>query len=96
MSSGEMSQAYELKTDPEVFQASFEGKRPWEIRFNDRDFKVGDRVIARETRFTGKEMAEGKPLEWTGRSYRGTIEYILQGAIYGLGDGWVIFTLAID
>ena len=39
---------HHLKTKPEYFQAVINGKKPFEIRLNDRDFKQGDRVILEE------------------------------------------------
>ena len=42
-----------LKTLPDYFQAVIDGKKPFEIRENDRDFKVGDRVILEE--YLGKK-----------------------------------------
>ena len=39
---------HHLKTKTEYFQAVIDGKKPFEIRFNDRDFKSGDRVILEE------------------------------------------------
>ncbi len=79
---------HELKTDPEVFQLSFDGKKGYEIRFNDRDYKVGDRLVLKETRFSGEEIKAGKPLEYTGRSLGCNITSMVCG--YGLDDGWVI------
>ena len=35
---------HELKTLPEYFDAVFMGKKNFEIRKNDRDYKVGDYV----------------------------------------------------
>ncbi len=40
-----------LKTLPEYFQAIIDGKKPFEIRCNDRNFKTGDFYILEE--FTG-------------------------------------------
>jgi hypothetical protein len=82
-----------LKTDPDVFQASFEGLKNFEIRFNDRDYKAGDYVDLRETQYSGEEMANGKPLEYTGRAIEAEIKYVLTGGKYGLSEGWVILAL---
>lgn len=43
---GEMT--HHLKILPEYFQGVINGKKPFEIRYNDRDFKKGDRVILEE------------------------------------------------
>lgn len=86
-----MSETHELKTDPEVFQASFWGKRDYEIRYNDRDYQVGDTLILRETEFSGEEMKQGKPLRYTGLKMTRTICHVLTG--YGLQDGWVILAV---
>lgn len=88
-----MTQTHNLKTDPKVFEQSLLGNKPWEIRFNDRDFQDGDIVYLEETSYSGQEMKEeGKPLEYTGRYIKGVIDYVLHGPSYGLEDGWCIFT----
>ena len=79
---------FTLKTDPAVFQDVLDGKKTFEIRFNDRGYQVGDLIVLKETRFTGQQMREGSPLIYTGREMQKQISYILSG--YGLQDGWVI------
>lgn len=39
---------HHLKTMPEYFQAVIDGRKPFELRENDRDFKVGEKVILEE------------------------------------------------
>lgn len=75
---------HHLKTDQGVFQASLDGKKPYELRFDDRGFEVGDILCLEETQFTGEEMKDGKPLVYTGRVLRREVIHILRGPIYGL------------
>jgi len=84
---------HELKTDPDVFDAVVRGEKKFEIRFNDRDFCVGDLLILRKTRYTGEEMKNGKPLEYVNGYFACYVTYILHGAIYGLKEGWVIMSI---
>lgn len=85
-------QTYELKTDPEVFDAVAAGLKTFEIRYDDRGYQVGDQLILRNTRYTGAEMKQGKPLEYLDE-YGATVSHILRGPCYGLADGWVIMSL---
>ena len=82
-----------LKTDPDQFHYSWLGKKNFEIRYNDRDYKVGQTITLRETYFTGKEMEEGSPLEYTGREIDRRIMHITEGSTYGLAEGWVVMAL---
>lgn len=86
---------HELKTDPDVFDAVADGRKPFEIRLNDRDFRVGDGLRLRRTRDTGWAMKNtGAPLVYTGEACERVVTYVLHGPQYGLADGWVIMSLA--
>jgi hypothetical protein len=84
---------HRLKTDQEVFQSVVDGFKNYEIRYNDRNFNVGDELWLRETEYTGEEMKNGKPLEYTGRTMEVQVIHILRGPIYGIKEGWVIMTI---
>ena len=79
---------HHLKTDSDLFEKSLEGIKKFEIRLNDRNYSVGDVLILKETKFSGSEMKEGKPLEYTGRTKVVSVSYILEG--YGLKENWVV------
>lgn len=82
-----------LKTDPHVFQKSWDGLKNFEIRYNDRNYQVGDVLRLRETRYSGEEMKQGKPLEYTDRVLTVEVKYALDGG-YGLADGWCILDVS--
>lgn len=81
---------HELKTDPAVFAAVAAGTKTHEIRFNDRDFQIGDVLHLRETLATGEAMRAGVPLEYTGRHALREVSHVQTG--YGLVDGWCILS----
>jgi hypothetical protein len=81
-----------LKTDSVVFQAVLDRLKTYEIRFDDRDFHIGDTLLLKETKSTGEAMKKGKPLVFTGREITKKISHILRGPIYGLEEGWVILS----
>lgn len=89
------SRLHELKTDPETFEGVWTGDKTHEIRRNDRDFKIGDTLRLRETRYTGQEMLgpESHPLEYTGREATRIVSHIQEG--YGLVPGWVLLSFAL-
>lgn len=75
---------HELKTEAEYYQAIEEGLKAFELRKNDRDFKVGDMLVLEETINGIKTGRELDPLE---------IIYVLQGGKYGLEKGYCILQL---
>lgn len=56
-----------LKTLPEYFQAVIDGKKPFEIRNNDRNFKTGDLYILEE--YTGYKDVPECPDYYTCKHY---------------------------
>lgn len=74
---------HRLKTLPEYYEAALSGEKTFELRKDDRGFRVGDvlRLMEWENdRYTGREM-----------SWR--VKYILRGPVYGLAEGWCILAL---
>lgn len=86
---------HELKTDPEMFQATYKGFKTFEIRKDDRGYKENDELLLRETLYTGEEMKAGKPLHYTGRELIAIVIHILRGPVYGLAGGWCIMSVSL-
>ena len=84
--------SHTLKIDPAVFADVLSGAKTFEIRFNDRDFQVGDTLRLLETEHDGADMKSGAPLIYTGREVTKTVSHILTG--YGLADGWCCLSFA--
>lgn len=80
-----MGEIHELKTYPQYFQQTMDGKKNWECRKNDRRFHVGDTVI----------LKEWDNIRYSGREIRGIITYILDDKFIGLQPGYVIFSLDV-
>jgi hypothetical protein len=84
---------HDLKTWPDFFQAIVDGVKTFEIRKNDRDYKVGDTLNL-------MEYAPG-PDEYTGREIRKSVVYLLngdlaEGAGFGVQSGHVAMALWPD
>jgi hypothetical protein len=85
---------HELKTDSRVFQATKAGIKRYELRKNDRSYRVGDTLILKETQHCGADMAEFDfPLIYTGEEIQAKVNHILYGPIYGLEAGWCIMNI---
>lgn len=83
---------HELKTDPAAFDDVACGAKTHEIRFNDRNYAVGDVLVLRRTKNTGRAMSVGIPLEFSDvPPLRRVVTHIQTG--YGLGPGWIIMSI---
>ena len=82
-----------LKTLSKYFRAVADGHKTFELRKNDRDFKVDDILILQEIEVSG----EGKStkVKWTGHKIKARITYVLQEENYGLIPGWCALGLEI-
>ena len=76
---------HEVKTMPEYFQAGADGRKPFEVRYNDRGYKVGDVLRQREwSPFGG----------YTGRSLDREITYVLDDPDF-CKEGFVVLGLKL-
>ena len=74
---------HELKTWPGYFNDLIRGDKDFEVRNNDRNFKVGDIIILKEYDWTQKK--------YSGRQTKRKIKYIFDEL--GLQKGFVILGL---
>ena len=78
---------HELKTWPEYFQAIARGEKPFEIRKNDRNFKVRDTLSLLEY--------DPENRVYTGDIIKAKITYILEGGQFGIEKGYVVLGIRI-
>ncbi len=77
---------HELKIWPRYFDAVDSGVKTFEVRKNDRNFKVGDILCLQEYLFMFGR--------YTGRCIRVSVTYILDDSEY-LKDGYVILGITL-
>ena len=66
---------HELKTWPEFFNATRNGEKKFELRRNDRDFKVGDQLFLKEW---NPEVTQSCNVQgYTGRELLVRVDYIM-------------------
>lgn len=76
---------HKLKTWKEYFVAVFRGDKQFEVRLNDRDFKINDELILEEY--------DPKNERYTGRILHRRISYVLPGGQFGIEEGYVVLGL---
>lgn len=77
---------HELKVWPACYAAVVAGTKPFDVRFNDRDFRVGDALLLREY--------EPESEQYSGRTVERWVSYLLQGGAFGVEEGWCVLGLA--
>ena len=74
---------HRLKTLPQYYQPIIEGRKPFEIRKNDRNFQIGDEVILNE---------------WDGENYTGRFSVAIIMDIFDISfllPNYVAFTIKL-
>lgn len=75
---------HEVKTEAEFFAAVRKGLKMSEVRFNDRNYQVGDVLVQHEIDQKGKI---------TGESLCHEITHVLSGGQFGLDKQWCVLSL---
>ena len=78
---------HKLKTINPYFSAVLQGVKNFEVRLNDRDFKVGDEVHLQEY--------DLETNEYLGREVRAEITYVLK-KYEAIKSGYVVFGIKIN
>ena len=94
---------HELKTWPEFFEQTRNGRKKFELRRNDRDFRVGDQLLLKEW-IPGPSV--DKQRGYTGRELRVRVDYIMDSMTldrlmkrfeHGAQmSGYVIMSISLD
>ena len=74
---------HQLKIKEDYARAHLSGVKSWELRENDRDFKIGDQI----------EFSALDERGFVVMTYKRTITYLFKGGQYGLAPDYVILTL---
>lgn len=79
-----MRKTHELKILPEYFDSVIKGKKNFEVRRNDRNFKVGDILLLREY----------NTRNYTGCKVTAEVTYILDD-FEGIKEGYVVMGIKV-
>lgn len=79
---------HDLKTWREPFAAVRALLKPWELRFDDRGYQVGDILNLREW-----DEESGADDQYTGEIERRIVTWLLRGPAFGLPEGYVIMSM---
>lgn len=76
---------HKLKTWPDYYHDVISGKKLFEVRYNDRNFQVGDTL----------RLLEWSPADedYTGEQMDFDVTYILEGGAFGIEDGYVVMSI---
>lgn len=75
---------HELKTTSPYFQAILDGLKTFDVRYNDRDFQIGDYLLLVETNDKGRLL---------GRQLTVRVKYMLFGGMFGVERDYVVMSI---
>ena len=79
---------HELKTWTEYFNEIKSRNKTFELRKNDRDYKVGDILILQDF--------DNNSGQYSGTEIIANVTYVLYGGVFGLDQGYCIMGLKIQ
>lgn len=85
-----MEPVHDLRTDPAPFAAVVAGYKTFEMRWDDRGFKLGDTLRLLE--WIPPTSVEANDGRYTGREVLATVTYILRAPKYGLREKWCVMS----
>lgn len=92
----QVTRTHSLKTWPEPFTAILEGRKRYEIRYDDRGFAVGDELELREWNPTPlTDNVYSQPAGYTNRSIRMRVLYMTPGGAWGLPAGVCVMSIEV-
>lgn len=80
-----MKRVHDLKCEKSIWRSVQSNEKTFEIRYNDRDFQVGDDLLLR--------AYDAEKPEYTGDWSLVRVGYILTDKQYGMQDGYVIMAI---
>jgi hypothetical protein len=89
---------HELKTLPAYYDPVARGEKTFEVRRDDRGFQKGDTLILREflRNPPGLTQYERECNQYTGRSLRCKVLWVLTGGQFGVEPGYVVMAIEAD
>lgn len=76
---------HELKIYPTYFEAVISGKKTFEVRKNDRKYRVGDILI----------LKEWDNIKYSGREARAEVIYLIDDKFVGIQPGYVVMGISL-
>jgi hypothetical protein len=87
---------HHVKCWPQYFQATSDGAKSFDVRLNDRDYRVGDTLALEEYEPGKTDHVRGIMAGYTGRDLTVPIVYVLRGGQLGIADDFCVLGLGVN